>query len=128
MDDAGGVVPYRWRAVAPWLGSATEAFLIADRLILRDADAGAVATLDMSEVVDVVGGFTGVRLRVRRRGCWVDFGGVMIDGWYDIVCPDVGERADFVAALTHALANVGGEHLLPMPFLARIRHPRSRRS
>ena len=126
MDDAGRGVQHRWPVDAPWLGRATEALLTSDRLILRDAATGALATIDLSELVEVADGLTGVRLRVRRRGCWVDFGGVAFDGWYEIACPDGRERADFVAALTHALTKVGRGHLVP--FLARDRHARSRLS
>lgn len=124
MDDTGRGVLYRWPVEAPWLGRAAEALLTPDSLILRDAATGATATLDLSELVSVADGPTGVRFRVRRRGCWIDFGGVAFDGWYEVGCRDDDGRADFVAALAHALANVRGGQPLPTPFLSRLRRPR----
>jgi hypothetical protein len=110
----------RWRIDAPWLGRSTEALLTPDCLVLRDAETGAFAALQLTNLGEVAEGGASVRCRVRGRGCWVDFGGVVFDGWYEIGCPDRDERVDLIAALRRASASLG-RRPAGRPFLARIR-------
>jgi hypothetical protein len=122
MDDTTRGVLRRWPVFAQWLGVAAEAVLTSDRLILRDRATGAVATLDLADIVAIDDGRTGVRLRV-RRGCWIDFAGVMFDGWYEVGCRDQAARTTLVAALAQAVANPGGGPRVATPFLTRLRRP-----